>query len=100
MRQPVLNQPLCSVGVAGEATLFQLRLTMTGTMASLSSVSIRSLLCVGLLASSALAGAADHTYNKGEHVELWVNKVGRMGVHNPMTIRILVGLGTKCTRNF
>jgi hypothetical protein len=28
-----------------------------------------------LLAAHALAGASDHTYKNGEHVELWVNKV-------------------------
>ena len=25
--------------------------------------------------ATALAGTSDHTYKKGEHVELWVNKV-------------------------
>ena len=35
----------------------------------------RLLVVLGLI-SSVSAGTGDHRYKKGEHVELWVNKVG------------------------
>jgi hypothetical protein len=45
-------------------------------MASAISLPRSALLLLGLLSSTALAGTADHRYKPGEHVELWVNKVG------------------------
>ena len=39
----------------------------------------RAIVALGLLSTAVLAGTADHRYKKGEHVELWVNKVGLLG---------------------
>lgn len=45
------------------------------TMASGIALSGRALLLLGLV-SSVSGSTVDHRYKSGEHVELWVNKVG------------------------
>lgn len=45
-------------------------------MVQINTMTGRAFVALGLLSSAVLAGTADHRYKSGEHVELWVNKVG------------------------